>query len=73
MSHKEQHFAGMHYANGGQIGAPTINHSHRENSPNSPSDDMIKRIRLRVYGGACNDDDYEDDDMFLEIFGLFDH
>lgn len=73
MSHKEQHFAGLHYANGGQIGASTINHSHRENSPNSPSDNMLKKIRARVYGGVYDDDDFDDDDdMFLEIFDLFD-
>lgn len=73
MSHKEQHFAGLHYANGGQIGASTINHSHRENSPNSPSDNMLKKIRARVYGGVCDDDELDDDDdMFLDIFDLFD-
>lgn len=72
MSHKEQHYAGLHYANGGQIGASTINHSHRENSPNSPSDDMLEKIRARVYGYDYDDLYDDDDDMFSVIFGLFD-
>ena len=67
MSHQEQHFAGLHYANGAQIGASTVNHTHRENSPNSPSNDTIERIRTRVYG--YNDDDLDEDDYNDDIFG----
>ena len=69
MSHREQHFAGLHYANGSQIGASTTNHTHRENSPNSPSNDTLEKIRARVYGD--DDDDYNDDydeDDFAYIF-----
>lgn len=52
MSHQEQHFAGLHYANVTQIGAkfddPDDN-PYREDSPNSPTLSQLQILHNRVY------------------------
>lgn len=53
MSHREQHFAGMHYARIDQIGVKYDNPEDKpyssEDSPNSPSLAQLRKLHDRVY------------------------
>lgn len=73
MSHREQHFAGMHYARIDQIGVKYDNPEDKpyssEDSPNSPSLAQLRKLHDRVY--AKKPRDYFKDDIlgFYEAGG----
>lgn len=52
MSHREQHYAGLHYAKITEIGVKYDNpndNPYSEDSPNSPSLDQVQKLHDRVF------------------------